>query len=335
MASRIEDVAQAAGVSTATVSRALRGLPRVSEATRARVLRAAAELEYIASATAASLASGRTHVVGVVVPFVTRWYFARLISGTSQELREQGFHALLFDVGDEGPQRAQLLDSRMLFRRVDAVAVLSLRLNREERELLHRLGIPVATVGVPDPDWPCVRIDDVLTGRLVAEHLLSLGHRRIGYVNGDHASIRYFPTPADRLNGFQAAVLRTGATLRPSDVVHGDWTAQGGRLAALQLLDRPDRPTAVVCASDEMAFGALRAAAELGLLVPDEVSITGIDDHPMAQLYGLTTVAQDPSEQGRTATRLLLEAIHGHSPGSQVATLPVHLVVRGSTAPPR
>ena len=103
--SRIEDVARLAGVSTATVSRALRGLPKVSEHTRARVLAAAAELDYVASPTAASLASGKTRVVGVVVPYVTRWYFAQLISGASRVLRDHGYHVLLLDVGDNGPQR--------------------------------------------------------------------------------------------------------------------------------------------------------------------------------------------------------------------------------------
>jgi LacI family transcriptional regulator, repressor for deo operon, udp, cdd, tsx, nupC, and nupG len=335
MVSRIEDVALAAGVSTATVSRALRGLPRVSEATRARVLRVAEELQYVASPTASSLASGKTHVVGVVVPYVTRWYFAQLISGVSGVLREQGFHALLFDVGDEGPQRPLLLDSRMLFKRVDAVVILSLRLHEDERRLLRRLKIPVVTIGVPDPDWPCIRIDDVRTTRLATQHLLGLGHRRIGYVGGVTESTPDFPTPADRAKGVRESLRQAGTGLAPEHTVVADWTPAGGLRAGHELLGRPDRPTAVVCASDEIAFGVLRAAADLGLAVPGDLSVTGIDGHAMAELYGLTTVTQDPTEQGRTATRLLLGAIAGQDVGSEVDTMATSLVVRASTAAPR
>jgi LacI family transcriptional regulator, repressor for deo operon, udp, cdd, tsx, nupC, and nupG len=334
MVSRIEDVALAAGVSTATVSRALRGLPRVSEATRARVLRAADDLQYVASPTASSLASGKTHLVGVVVPYVTRWYFAQLISGVSGVLREQGFHALLFDVGDEGPHRALLLDSRMLFKRVDAVAILSLRLHEDERRLLRRIKIPVVTVGVPDPDWPCIRIDDVRTTRLATQHLLGLGHRRIGYVGGATESTMDFPTPADRAHGVREALRQAGAGIAAQHVVVADWTPAGGLRAGLALLGRPDRPSAVVCASDEIAFGVLRAAADLGLSVPGDLSVTGVDGHSMADLYGLTTVVQDPADQGRTATRLLLAAIAGRDLGCGVDTMATRLVVRNTTAAP-
>ncbi|HEX3003590.1 MAG TPA: LacI family DNA-binding transcriptional regulator [Angustibacter sp.] len=334
MVSRIEDVAQAAGVSTATVSRALRGLPKVSDSTRAKVLKAAADLQYVASPTASSLASGKTHVVGVVVPYVTRWYFAHLISGASEVLREQGFHVLLFDVGDEGPHRALLLDSRMLFKRVDAVLILSLRLHQAERELLRRLNVPVVTVGVPDDDWPCVRIDDYETTRLATEHLIALGHRHIGYVGGDTVPSMDFPTPADRARGFRETMQKHGLTVAAGSVVMGDWTAVSGRQVGRELLSRPDRPTAVVAASDELALGVLAAARELGLAVPADVSVIGIDDHEMADLNGLTTVAQPVVEQGRMATQLLLSAVAGHDLGHEVATVPTRLVVRSSTGAP-
>lgn len=334
MVSRIEDVALAAGVSTATVSRALRGLPKVSDRTRAKVQQAAADLQYVASPTASSLASGKTHMVGVVVPYVTRWYFAHLISGASEVLREKGFHVLLFDVGDEGPQRALLLDSRMLFKRVDAVLILSLRLHEDERALLRRLKIPVVTVGVPDPHWPCVRIDDVATTTVATEHLTGLGHRRIAYVGGDSAPSMAFPTPSHRSQGFRETMTRHGLPVDPDLVVMGDWTAQAGRDAGRRLLALPNPPTAVVAASDEIALGILAAARERGLGVPGDLSVTGIDDHSMAELSGLTTVAQPVSEQGRMATRLLLQAVGGHDLGHAVSTVPTRLVVRESTGPP-
>lgn len=335
MVSRIEDVAHAAGVSTATVSRALRGLPKVSDSTRAKVLKAAADLQYVASPTASSLASGKTHVVGVVVPYVTRWYFAHLISGASEVLREQGFHVLLFDVGDEGPDRALLLDSRMLFKRVDAVLILSLRLHQAERELLRRINVPVVTVGVPDDDWPCVRIDDLATTRTATEHLVGLGHQHIAYVGGDTVPSMDFPTPADRARGFRETMQRHGLAVGPQSVVMGDWSAVSGLRVGRELLSRTDRPTGVVAASDELALGVLAAVRELGLDVPGDVSVVGIDDHEMAELNGLTTVAQPVVEQGRMATQLLLSAVAGHDLGHEVATVETQLVVRSSTGPPR
>lgn len=334
MVSRIEDVAEAAGVSTATVSRALRGLPKVSDSTRAKVLKAAADLQYVASPTASSLASGKTHVVGVVVPYVTRWYFAHLISGASTVLREHGYHVLLFDVGDEGPDRALLLDSRMLFKRVDAVLILSLRLHEAERALLRRLSIPVVTVGVPDPDWPCVRIDDLATTVTATEHLISLGHNRIGYIGGDTVPSMDFPTPADRARGFRETMARHQLAVDPASVVMGDWSAHSGLRVGRELLARHDRPTGLVVASDELALGVLAAAAELGVDVPRDLSVVGIDDHEMAELHGLTTVAQPVVEQGRMATSLLLQAVAGQELGHAVSTVSTRLVVRSSTGPP-
>src|SRR3954453_634255 len=214
--SRIEDVAQAAGVSIATVSRALRGLPMVSADTRQRVLLAAAELQYVASPTASSPASRRTMVVGGVVPYVTRWYFAHLIAGASEVLRRHGYHVLLFDVGGEGPERPMLLESRALFRRVDGVLVLSLRMQATERKLLVNLGVPVVTVGVPGDGWTCVRIDDVMASTRATEHLVALGHRDIAFVGGEPADTGDFPTPMDREHGFRSTMSRHGLDVEPS-----------------------------------------------------------------------------------------------------------------------
>ncbi|MGL4172482.1 MAG: LacI family DNA-binding transcriptional regulator [Actinomycetota bacterium] len=337
MTSRIEDVAQAAGVSTATVSRALRGLPLVSDRTRARVLKAAADLEYVASPPASSLASGRTNVVGVVVPYVTEWYFGQLISGASQVLRDKGFHALLFDLSADTAytERELLLDSRMLARRVDAVIVLSLHLHDDERTLLRKLGIPVVTIGVIEADWPCVRIDETATTRIATQHLIKLGHQRLSYVGGLSKPEMNFPTPTDRLRGFEEAGKNAEKAVA-YDTNVGDWSPAFGRAAGHRLFRRTDRPTAIVCASDEIAFGVIRAAADLGLNVPTDVSITGVDDHPLASMYDLTTVAQNPADHGRTATHIVLNALNGTADDRlhSITVPPIQLVVRSSTAPP-
>ena len=156
--STISDVAKAAGVSVATVSRALRGLDRVNPETRAKVLQVAEQLQYVASPTAASLASGRTRVVGVVAPFLTRWFFATLLSGIEKSLREHGHHVVLFDLEAEPLGRRMRLTQSMLWKRVDGIIVLNVPMDAAERELIERLDLPVVTVGNRVGSWPCVRI---------------------------------------------------------------------------------------------------------------------------------------------------------------------------------
>lgn len=331
--SRIEDVALAAGVSTATVSRALRGLPKVNESTRARVLEAAARLEYVASPTASSLASGKTRVVGVVVPYVTRWYFANLIAGASRVLRAHGYHVLLLDVGDNGPHRSLLIDQQMLGKRVDAVLVFQLQLQDIEVDLLNRLRIPVVTVGTRSRHWGGVRIDDVAVATTATEHLIGLGHVDIAYVGGEPAPQLDFVTPTHRQQGFTQTMAAHGLTVSADRLVTSDWTLAGGLVAGTRLLTSRRPPTAVFAASDEMAMGVLVAARRLGVEVPRQLSVVGVDDHELAASFELTTVRQQVPEQGAQASLLLLAAL---AAGSQLGddtelVLDTELVVRGST----
>lgn len=333
--SRIEDVALAAGVSTATVSRALRGLPKVSEQTRERVLAAAARLEYVASPTASSLASGRTHVVGVVVPYVNRWYFAHLVSGASRVLRASGYHVLLLDLGDQGPDRSLLIDQQMLWKRVDAVLVFQLQLRDAESELLQRLQLPVVTVGTRARRWSGVRIDDRAVTATAAEHLIGLGHRDIAYVGGEPVPELDFVTPGYRQQGFLTTMAAHGLPTATERVVQADWTVDGGVAAGERLLAGPRLPTAVLAASDEMAIGVMLAARRLGVRVPHDLSVIGVDDHELAAPLALTTIAQDVGAQGERASALLLQAIADPDRPVTEELFATELVVRGSTAPPR
>lgn len=334
--SRIEDVAVEAGVSTATVSRALRGLPRVSVSTRARVLEAAAKLEYVVSPTASSLASGKTRVVGLVTPYVTRWYFANLIAGAARVLNEHGYHVLLLYVGENGPQRSLLIDQQMLGKRVDAVLVFQLALHDTEVEVLQRLGIPVVTVGARAWDWPAVRIDDVGVAVTATEHLINLGHRHIAYLGGEPAPQLDFTTPPARQSGFTTTMAAHGIAVPSRRLASSDWTTPGAFAAAERLLTSPDPPSAVFAASDEMAIGVLLAARRLGMDVPGELSVVGVDDHELAAAFDLTTVRQLVPEQGEYAGRLLLSALAPGADGGDgdEVLFATQLLVRGSTGPP-
>mgnify|MGYP003321266825 CR=1 FL=1 len=179
----IHDLARETGVSTATVSRALRGLPRVSEDTRRRVMEAAVRLGYVPSPHAVGLASGgQTRTVAIVVLFVTRWFFATVISGAEQVLRERGYDVLLYNLDDDQEARRRVLGTHLLTKRVDAMLIVGLGPTPQEVHWLSNQGMPVVTVGARVAPWPSVRVDDELVARTAVEHLLELGHRRIAYV---------------------------------------------------------------------------------------------------------------------------------------------------------
>jgi len=331
----IKDVAREVGVSTATVSRALRGLPRVSEETRLRVVSVAERLDYVASPQAASLASGQTRAVGVIVPFVTRWFYGSVVHGAEELLRGAGYDLLLYNLAGDHEARHRVFRTHLLRKRVDAVMVLSLTPTEEEIASLARLDRPVAIVGARVPGWSSVRIDDVVTAKIAVQHLVDLGHRRIGYIGGSLENQLDFAAPLDRLTGYRSALATAGLRLNPVWEVASDFTVRGGLAATRLLLEASPRPTAIFAASDEMAIGAVHAVREAGLRVPDDVSVVGIDDHEMAEFFELTTVAQPVHEQGRLAARLLLQAIErgiGDEPPS--ITVPTRLVVRRTTAPP-
>ncbi|QNN54215.1 LacI family DNA-binding transcriptional regulator [Nocardioides mesophilus] len=332
----IKDVAREVGMSTATVSRALRGLPRVSEDTRLRVLKAAERLDYVASPAAAGLVSGQTRAVGVVVPFVTRWFYGSVVHGAEELLRERGYDLLLYNLAGDQQARHRVFQTHLLRKRVDAVLILSLTPSAEEIASLNRLDRPVATVGAVVPGFSSVSIDDLATARTAVQHLVDLGHRRIGYIGGDLEGQLDFSAPLDRLRGYREAMAAARLRRNPAWEVTGDFTVRGGLAATRLLLATTPRPTAIFAASDEMAIGAVHAVRETGLRVPEDVSVIGIDDHEMAEFFELSTVAQPVHEQGRVAAQLLLQAIeHGPAFEPAVLTVPTRLVVRRTTAPPR
>jgi DNA-binding LacI/PurR family transcriptional regulator len=332
--STITDVARVAGVSVATVSRALRGLDRVSPETRRRVLEVAEELHYVASPTATSLASGRTRVAAVVAPFLTRWFFATLVSAIEKTLRAQGHHVILFDLEDETYDHRLPLTQNMLWKRVDGVITLNVPMTPEEVELVDRLGLPLVAIGAPVPGRSCVRIDDAQAMRTAVEHLISLGHEKIGYIGSVPGNVAHIQTPQDRLNAFRATMAEAGLPCVEKWVLGSDWTAEAAAHDSARLLCEEDRPTAIVAASDEMAIGVRESARRLGLRVPEDLSVIGIDDYTLSGVLGLTTVRQDVAGQGTAAARLLLRALTEGDDSAEQIVLPTELVVRESTGPP-
>jgi DNA-binding LacI/PurR family transcriptional regulator len=335
----IAEVARLAGVSTATVSRALSGRGHVSDAARERVAEAARELGYVVSQAASSLASGRTRNVGIVLPFLSRWYFTSVLEGAQQRLMRSGYDVTLYNLAGDGRERRTVFEHFLLRQRVDAVIAVSLELTEPEVTRLHALGKPLVGVGGPIPGVRTLAIDDVAVAKLATEHLIGLGHASIALIGGDVASDADFHLPTKRRQGWEAALAEAGLPISGQRVVNADFTVQGGYRAAKQLLGAPlrDRPTAVFAASDEMAFGAMLAARDLGLSVPLDVSIVGIDDHDMSDFFGLTTVAQFTREQGALAVDILMAQLEpaGDDVAPSDTPLPFELRVRSSTSRPR
>ena len=330
----IDDVARRAGVSTATVSRALRGLPEVREETRQRVLRAAAELNYAPSPSASSLASGRTRTIGLLTASFSRWFNRSVVEGAERTLRAAGFDVLLhaFDFLADGTRAP--IDMTTLRQRVDGVLVLGIPLSDDERETLDRLGVPVVFVGTGPPDRVRVRTDDAACSRLAIDHLVGLGHTRIAQIGAALPHDERWSAASRRADAAARRLERAGIPADPSLVEHGDYTQAGGRGAAARLLERHPDLTALYVHSDEMAFGALEELRGRGLDVPGDVSVIGVDGHELGDLIGLTSVVQDAVGQGESGATLLLEMITGQAVASDVR-FPVSLVVRRSTAAAR
>lgn len=331
MAASIDDVARLAGVSVATVSRALRGLPNVSPATRERVKQAAAELRYVADPHASRLAARRSATVGLVVPMLGQWYYAQLFSGAEGSLVPEGYDVLPFVVGGD-EVRERFLRILPFRKRVDGLIVADVDLDEEQFERLAA-EVPVVTIGLRVDDLPSLSIDNVRAAKLAVDHLLDLGHRRIGLIAHLPDDPFHFAAPLDRQRGVEEALVARGLCLDEELVAPGNFSYQGGAEAMATLLERRPRPTGVFAFSDEMAIGALRVARDAGLSVPGDLSIVGFDDHDVAPFVGLTTIRQPVSELGERAAHRLLACIRGDEASSVHELFDTELVVRETTGP--
>lgn len=330
----IRDVAQAAGVSTATVSRALRGLPNVDEATRAKVKVVALSMDYVISPSASRLASGRTGSIGVITPRVAGWYFSTVLSGIETVLQQSTMDLLLLSIGDEVSSPLEDPVAPRLNRRVDGVITIALAPEHAQLQSVLSLGLPTSLIGASIDGVSSVSIDDVAAARTATAHLINLGHRRVAVITGAPPGA-LFTAPHARFRGFMEAMQQADLVVDPALQARGYFTIAGGEKAMTDLLTQRDRPTAVFAMSDEMAFGAMRALRSHGLQPGREISIAGIDGHDMSELLDLTTVAQPVQDLGRIAAEALLRQIRStdRQAPSRVQA-PTQLIVRGSTAPP-
>jgi len=332
MAVTIKDVAREAGVSVSTVSRVLNNSKPVSDEIRVRVLAAVEKLNFQPNSLARSLVLKKTRLIGVLVPDIANPFFPVAIAGIEEIAGMYGYHILLFNTFGEIEKELQYLNI-MKEKQVDGIIKMSTQVTEKHEEYFSNASIPmVVTSKCTDrEDVPCVVIDDVKAAYDATQYLISLGHRRIGIISGPLDD----STGRDRFLGYQQAMLEHRLNLDFNLLKQGNFKVESGRRAMLEILQTvsPEHlPTAIFCANDEMAIGAIGAILDQGLKVPEDISVMGFDDIFIAPVFrpALTTVKQPIYDIGAVATRTLVKLIEGEKIEQPTTFLPYHIIERES-----
>ncbi len=332
--STIRDVAEMAEVGIATVSRVLNDSPSVKETTRQRVLEAIEALNFEPHPAAQRLSLGRTNTIALILPFLTRPSTVERLRGVQSALADSNYDLVLFSV--DSPEQRDACYTRLTRRtRVDGLLSISLPPSAEQARLLLEAEVPTVLVDSVQPDLNRVVVDDYAGGYQVTQYLLKLGHRKIAFVSDFLDNPFNFVSMRLRYQGYCQALADAGLARDPAyhvEEVHG--RAEAAQLARVLLaLDQP--PTAIFAASDTQAFGVLDAARELGVSVPDQLSVIGYDDIELAGYMHLTTVQQPLYESGVRGVEMLLAAMEAGEEISEALEfhLPIELIVRGTTGP--
>jgi LacI family transcriptional regulator len=330
---KLADVARLAGVSTATVSRALTQPDKVKSATAARIRQAVQALGYVAHGAARALASRRTRTIGAVIPTLDNAIFAHTAHALQKTLDDAGYTLLLASHEFDAEVEARLTRA-LIERGVDGLVLLGATHHPGVLQMIDLHQIPYVLTWALDAAGrhPCIGFDNRAAGEVIARHLLELGHRELGMISGITAGNE---RAAERLEGVRQALAARGIALAPGRVVEKPYALTAGREGLREILRGSPRPTAVVCGNDVLAIGALAECQAQGLAVPREVSVTGFDDLEMAAVVtpALTTVHFPTAELGSLAGQHLLARLAGR-PVESRTELPVKLVVRASTAAP-
>ena len=329
----VRDVARAAGVSTATVSRALSGAGKVSGPLASRVAEVASRLGYVPNSAARSLALMRSHRIGAVIPTIDNAIFARGIDALQQRIGDTGYSLLIatshYSVEREWEQVRSLVHAG-----AEALMFMGETRLPQVYDLLANAGVPYVNTGVYSPDGPhaCVGFDNVAAAERATRYLLQLGHRRIGMIAGIQADN---DRAANRVIGVRRTLAAAGLTLPDAYLQERIYETGAGREAFRTVMQQPSPPTAILCGNDVLAIGAILESLHLGIAVPDRVSIIGFDDLDLATHMkpSLTTMRVPTAEMGRRAADYLLGRLAGRRM-PHATEIQVSLVVRDSTGPP-
>jgi LacI family transcriptional regulator len=325
----VKDVSQAAGVSTATVSRVLAGFEEVSDETRQRVLEAAKALNYQPNRNARNLRMNTTSKIGVIISDIQNPFFGSVVRGIEKVTIKDDF-TLILGNSDEDPEREKKLIAMLLEEGVAGIILVPTNADTESYRPFFSSGTPFVVIDrqLPFPDLDMVLVNGAAGAEMAMDHLVSLGHRRIGYVGGmKHLSVMH-----ERQQGYLAALQKHKLPFVEEYLRQGNNRQDGGHEAVCELLSLPEPPTAILIANNLMTLGGLQAIHESGLAIPEQVSLVGFDDMDWAASLRppLTCVAQPAYEMGETAAVILLERIRQPEQPHQTLVLDTHLIVRAS-----
>ena len=331
-AATIHDVAERAGVSVATVSRVLNGKELVREETSRQVLAAAKSLHYVPNVAARSLSSRRSQTIGIVLPDVHGEFFSEVIRGIDVAARKEGYHILVSGSHADAGEMMEVLET--MHGRVDGLIVMAPDVTLTSLGGPFASGLPLVLLNSADPEHDAITIDNYGGARTMMQHLADLGHTRIAFITGPEQNA----DARERLRGFHDGLHAAGASPAKPLELRGDFTEHAGYDAARQFAASPQRPTAIFAANDAMAIGALSALADAGVAVPEEMTVVGFDDVPIARYVAppLTTIRVDIAELGRRAFALLHDTLAEPAhPSPRQECIGTTLVVRKSCGPLR
>ncbi len=332
----IVDVANHANVSVATVSRFFSAPDKLSKKTALRVREAVDVLKYTPNALARNLNRSRANAVMILLNDITNPFLARVVASADKVAIDRGYSVLLGNSHFSQDIEANYI-SRIQSRVVDGFIQVSSNVHDIMLDPNNTIPFVNLCECPSDANYPTVHIDNVAASREITELLINLGHQKIGCLMGIFNDKYPSPVTVDRLKGFQQALQRKGIKYHPEWHLNGDYSFESGYDAAEVLARMKDRPTAVVVGSDEMASGFIRGLKNKGIRVPEDISVTGFDDIPMARYSepALTTVAQPSQKMGEVAMGLLLDLIEGKPLPKTQIKITHDIVVRESTMPPK
>jgi DNA-binding LacI/PurR family transcriptional regulator len=337
MRTTIYDVAKKAGVGIGTVSRVLNNHPSVSEQTRNRVLEAINELGYTPHAMARGLALHKTNSIGILVPFFTHHFFVEILKGIQMAAYEYGLDLILYNV-QSSEQKAKYFKKISAEKKVDGIILITLNVRDEDIQTFKKANIPVVLVDSYHRNVTCLTVDNVAGAMYATDHLLDLGHTRIGFLNG----LMRYHSSRDRLHGYKLALARRSIPIEKSLIVESEFSRSDGFKAMETLWNKNKKLSAVFAASDLQAIGVIKYLSTQGVRVPEDVSVVGFDNIELAELVELTTISQPMHQMGADAMQILVKhlATSGRKGGDTIPTV-IHktytprLVTRKSTLPKR
>ncbi|WP_461206808.1 LacI family DNA-binding transcriptional regulator [Clostridium sp. DL1XJH146] len=330
MKTTINDIAKIAGVSKATVSRVLNESKPVSDEIRMRVEKAIKENNYKPSSIARSLVNKTTNIIGVIIPDIGNPFFSQLVKGIQDGANENGYHIMLCNTYKNEEKEIEYLEI-LQNHQVDGIVFLTTTIQNSHKLFFQKNKIPVVSVSrrFKELSISSIDVDNYSAAYDATSYLINLDHKEIAMIRGD---IDNNSVDFDRFEGYKQAIIDSNIDFHEELVVKGDFSVEGGYNAMGKLLTHKQLPTAIFCASDHMAFGAIKCAHESGLIVPDDISVIGFDDIPLASMFipSLSTVKQPIYELGQKAIQTIISEIQSKSKAQNIV-LSTEIVIRQST----